>query len=246
MAHTSVDTFVYGVCRDDGLFYPSKVGEQFRYAEYADDDGHAPGHGQAAYWRAWHNMQSLSAQGHDPLAVLVDRAHEKGMEFIASLRLGSYRGMDVAHMIERVGDRTPLDGRGWVHAEVREHQLSVLRELAHDYRCDGIELDFAAPPAGSAPLLRPEDVAEYTDTITEWVREVRAMADAGPGGRRVVLGARVYWDEARNLAQAIDIRTMISEGLLDYVTRASLVLTLLCLARRADGVRSPRSDGVWV
>ena len=89
-------------------------------------------------------------------------------------------------------------------------------------------------------------MAEYTDTITEWVREVRAMADAGPGGRRVVLGARVYWDEARNLAQAIDIRTMISEGLLDYVTRASLMLTLLCLARTADGVRSPRSDGVWV
>ena len=35
-------------------------------------------------------MQSLIARGLDPLQVLVDRAHDKGMDFIASLRLGAY------------------------------------------------------------------------------------------------------------------------------------------------------------
>ena len=79
VAGTSVDTFSYGVERGDGLFYPSKVGMRFG----ADIQPFE----QAAYWRLWHNMQSLIDRGLDPLTVLIDRAHEKGMEFFASLRL---------------------------------------------------------------------------------------------------------------------------------------------------------------
>ena len=69
VASTAVDTFVYGVCRDDGLFYDSKIGERFKYGE-----GAGGGFGQAAYWRVWHNMQSLLDRGLDPLRVLVERA----------------------------------------------------------------------------------------------------------------------------------------------------------------------------
>ena len=59
---TGVDTFAYGVERGDGLFYPSRVGMMFG----ADIQPFE----QAAYWRTWHNMQSLIERGLDPLTVL--------------------------------------------------------------------------------------------------------------------------------------------------------------------------------
>ncbi|HIC68048.1 MAG TPA: hypothetical protein EYO90_00800, partial [Candidatus Latescibacteria bacterium] len=86
VAGTGVDTFAYGVARDDGLFYPSRVGRRFG----ADAVGRFE---MAAYWRVWHNMQSLIDRGLDPLRVLVDRAHERGLDFIASLRMGAYPGL---------------------------------------------------------------------------------------------------------------------------------------------------------
>ena len=86
VAGTTVDTFSYGVSRDDGLFYTSRVGLRFG----ADKDSFD----MAAYWRVWENMQSLIDQGLDPLQVLIDRAHDKGMDFIASLRMGTHPGLE--------------------------------------------------------------------------------------------------------------------------------------------------------
>ena len=49
---------------------------------------------QAAYWRTWHNMQSLIERGLDPLTVLIDRAHDHSMDFWASLRMAAYGNME--------------------------------------------------------------------------------------------------------------------------------------------------------
>ena len=138
-AGTAVDTFIYGVERGDGLFYPSKVG--MRFGEDIQPFT------SSAHYRVWHNMQSLMDRGLDPLQVLIDRAHDKGMDFIASLRLGSYGRMGDTHS-------TRTGGRGFVHQEVRDHVLEVLKELAVDYDTQGVELDFAAPPGGSPFCLR--------------------------------------------------------------------------------------------
>ena len=201
-AGTAVDTFIYGVERGDGLFYPSKVG--MRFGEDIQPFK------SSAYWRVWHNMQSLMDKGLNPLKVLIDRAHDKGMDFIASLRLGSYGRMAEAHS-------TRTGGRGFVHQEVRDHVFDVLKELATEYDTEGVELDFAAPPAGSPYCLRDEDVPEYTPVMTEWVRKVSSMVRdrSGEMGR---VGARVYPTEAINLSKGLDVRTWLGEGLLDYVT----------------------------
>ena len=79
VAGTGVDTFAYGVERGDGLFYPSRVGMMFGEDIQPFE--------QAAYWRTWHNMQSLIERGFDPLTVLIDRAHDHSMDFWASLRM---------------------------------------------------------------------------------------------------------------------------------------------------------------
>ncbi len=203
VAGTAVDTFVYGVARADGLFYPSKVGEPFKYGE------HKNAFRQAAYWRLWHNQQSLIDRGMDPLRVLIDRAHDKGMDFFASLRLGGYLGMDPAHQLKS-------GGRGFVHPEVRDHQFSVLQELASNYATEGVELDFAAAPGGSPFYFREEDVESYTPVMTQWIRKVSEMVRNRPGKPGQV-GARVYPTEAINLAKGLDVRTWLREGLIDYV-----------------------------
>ena len=73
VAGTAVDTFIYGVSRGDGLFYPSNKG--LRFGSGLDSFE------MAAYWRVWENMQSL-----------IDRAHQKGMDFFASLGMGDFPG----------------------------------------------------------------------------------------------------------------------------------------------------------
>jgi len=201
-AGTAVDTFIYGVERGDGLFYPSRVG--MRFGEDMQPFT------SPAYWRVWHNMQSLIDRDLDPLEVLIDRAHDKGMDFIASLRLGSYGGIEEVHS-------TMTGGRGFVHQEVRDHVLEVLKELATEYGTEGVELDFAAPPGGGPFCLRDEDVPEYTPVMTDWVRRVTSMVRSRPGEPGQV-GARVYPTEAINLSKGLDVRTWLADGLLDYVT----------------------------
>ena len=200
-AGTAVDTFIYGVARGDGLFYPTKVCS--RFGEDLEDFE------QAAYYRVWNNMQSLIDRGLDPLTVLIDRAHDKGMDFFASLRLGLYQKMDPAHS-------TANGGRGFVHQEVRDHSFAVLEELATQYETDGVELDLAAAPAGSAYLLRDEDVEEYTPVITQWVGEVAEMVRSRPGGAGPV-GVRVYPTEEINLSRGQDVRAWLEQGLVDFV-----------------------------
>ena len=207
VAGTAVDTFVYGVSRADGLFYPSRVGTQFKHGEHGMD---SPGFKQNAYWRVWHNMKSLEERGLDPLRVLVDRAHDKGMDFFASLRLAAYATMDPSH-------ETRSGGRGWVHEEVRDFQYEVLKELTVDYPTEGVELDFAAAPQGSPPHFRDEDDArEYAPALTEWVTRVSDMVRGRPGSPGQV-GARVYLTEELNRRHGFDVGTWLAQGSVDFV-----------------------------
>ncbi len=200
VAGTAVDTFCYGVARGDGLYYPSKVGHLF-----ADD---METFEQAAYWRAWHCMKSLMDRGLDPLKVLIDRSHEKGMEFIASLRMTVHAKMKAEHRLEQ-------GGGGLGHEEVRDHQFAVLQELTNDYDTDGIELDFALP-GGGPRVLREQDVPAMTPVMTEYVRDIAKMV-RGRSSNPGFVGARVLPTEQMNLDQGLDVRTWLKEGLLDFV-----------------------------
>ena len=201
VAGTAVNTFVYGVARGDGLFYPSKIGLRFATDMRPLTSAYA--------WRTWENMQSLMDRGLDPLKVLIDRAHQKGMDFFASLRMSSYGGMKKQHLIKE-------GGRGLAHQEVRDHQFQVLQELATEYDVEGVELDFAAAPGGMQQLLLKEDVAEFTPVLTDYVETISQMVRSRPGEPGQV-GARVYPTEEMNRAHGLDVRTWLKRGLVDYL-----------------------------
>jgi hypothetical protein len=201
VADTAVDTFSYCVERGDGIFYPSKVGLRFGTDRRPFKS--------AITWHAWESMQSLIDRGLDPLRVLVDRAHEKGLDFFADLRLATYGGMNPAH-------KRADGGRGFGHPEVRDHQFGVLKELVTDYPIEGVELDYPAAFGESPFYFRPEDVVAYTPVMTEWVDRVSRMVRGRPGTPGEI-GARVFPTEEMNIAQGLDVRTWLKEGLVDFV-----------------------------
>jgi hypothetical protein len=202
VAGTAVDTLSYCVERGDGAFWPTKVGLRF-------GTDMRPFTSQIV-WRAWECMQSLIDQGLDPLNVVIDRAHDKGMDFLADLRLSTYGGMEPGHTLNN-------GGKGWGHKEVRDHQLAVVEELVTDYAIEGIELDYTAAFDPSGSFYFPLDsVKDSTAIMTEWVRQASQLVRSSGDGTRQI-GARIYPTEKANLAQGMDPRTWLEEGLLDFV-----------------------------
>ena len=201
VAATAVDTFSYCVERGDGIFYPSKVGLRFGTDQKPFTS--------SIMWHAWENMQSLMDQGLDPLQVLIDRAHDKGLDFFADLRLASYGGMDAAHKVSE-------GGGGFANPEVRKHQFAVLEELALDYQVEGVELDYTAAFGASPYYFRREEMDKGADLMTAWLGQVAGMVRGRPGGAGEI-GTRVYPSEEMNREQGLDVRTWIKEGLVDFL-----------------------------
>ena len=209
VADTGVDTFVYGIARGDGLFYPSKVGKRFG----VDMDKFS----NPMYWRVWNNMQSLIDRGLDPLQVIIERAHEKNMDFYASFRMGTYEALANIENdeVSRFISADPTNGGdGLADPLVREKQLLLFQELVANYDIDGLELDFACHPGGAPPYLNEENVDQFTPTITDYVRNIRDIIKSS--GREIVLGARIYPFEKTNLKFGLDIRRWIDNQVVDY------------------------------
>ncbi len=200
VAGTAIDTFSYCVQRGDGLFYPSKVGQMFGVDKQPFTN--------AIAWHAWHALHSLIDRGLDPLQVLIDRAHDKGLEFWADLRLATYGGIDPNLEIEH-------GGRYFAEPQVRDHLADTARELVCDYPSDGLELDFSIAHGSCSSYLRPEDVEHYTPVITEWIADLASAVRSRPGGGTI--GARVYPTEELNLRQGLDVRAWLAAGVIDFV-----------------------------
>lgn len=208
VAGTGVDTFVYGLSRDDGLFYPSRVGRQF-----GADRGAAETE-LSAYWRVTENMASLQARGLDPLQVLIDRAHDKSMEFVASLRMGATPGLEPSLSVANGGE-------GYANPQVVRHQLAVLAELSANYPVDALELDFSASPGGSSLCFPYGSGPQHAGVMTGFLREAASTAR----GHGVQIGVRCYPTEAMNRQMGLDITGWLREGLIDFC------VPMLCVLR---------------
>ena len=174
VAGTGVTTFVYMVARSDGLFYPSNVGQRWPNPRALPQP-----HDMAAYWRISANMRSLAERHLDPLKILIDAAHENGMEFFASVRLPSYLGLDPS-----VSYASPLQGgEGMLDGRVLDSHLAIVTELTTAYDTDGVELDLSSGPGGSAPACRPEDAAEFAPVLTAWIAQVAKAVRGRRSGR---------------------------------------------------------------
>jgi hypothetical protein len=218
---TSANTIAYGFGVGPTMFHDTKVGEIWgsRFDEIDD----------VASWRTRENIASLLDRGLDPLDVLIDRTHEKGMDFWGSLRLthssppdqdGLHNNqfkIDHPEWVLKGDDDDPSrkNNFNWIHPEVRAERFALIEEAVHRYDMDGFELDLTFCPY----YFEADEVEENRHILTEYVREVRrVVVEAGTKrGRPMSLGARIFPSLETNLYTGFDVETWLGEGLLDFV-----------------------------
>ena len=217
VAGTSVDTFVYGSGAGTTLLHDTKVGEVWGRRSQRFESAWA--------WRAYENVRSLIDRGMDPLNVLIERAHDTGMEFFASMRTAHQvdpKDVDNAFNWQFRIDHPEwcLTGPGkhafnWVHPEVRAERFSLIEETVDRYDVDGFEVDWVYWPS----FFEEGEVERNAYILTQFMRHARGAADqaAQRRGRPIALGARVLPTLAGNLAVGLDVPTWVNDGILDFV-----------------------------
>jgi hypothetical protein len=218
---TGVDTLVYGFGAGPTMFHNTEVGEQW--------GSHLEAFPMVAGWRAYENLKSLNERGLDPLNLLIDRAHDKGIEFFGSLRQShpadpSDRDDVIGWMFNwqfRIDHpEWCLKGRGkhafdWTNPAVRSERFALVEETVNDYDVDGFEIDWTF-----WPHYFEDDAAEAkAHVLTEFMSEVRATVDAASAkkGKKIALGARVLPTLAGNRSAGMDVTAWIEQGALDFV-----------------------------
>ena len=193
------------------------------------------------FYRASRNLHHLIANGHDPMKLLCDRSHEKGLLFLPTLPVcivGGDRAEDLGygrksdfvydHPEFYVGeDPHPLAkqlGRffgprrmSFLHAEVRRERFLIFEELLWRYDSDGIEIDLSIDNE-FGPFCRFAEVEDLKPVLTEWIRGIRRAArraEEDQGRRkRVYVRIPAGGRQAWDLA-GFDVPVWVREKLVD-------------------------------
>ena len=221
VAGTGVDTFVWGFGVGPTVFHDSKHADVFA--------AHLDVIPDVASWRAYENTMSLINRGCDPLDVMIDRAHEAGMDFIGSLRLTHSSDpadatnahnwqfkIDHPEWVLK-GDDSPnrKNAFNWIYPEVRAERFAIAEETLTRYDVDGLELDLTFDPY----YFEADEVADNLHVLTDFIRDLRRTAkESGEKrGKSIDIGARVFPTVKANIDAGFDVETWFADGLLDFV-----------------------------
>ena len=222
-----IDTISYAVGDCSVLLYASKVGERWGHnVDLTDHD---------IWWRAAQNAKLMIASGSDPLMLVCEHAQRRGFQFLPSLLLNMLHTPPNRVTNCRVADFTTEHPEWQVgeepdHAlaefdnpvrlsfaipQVRADRLAVIKELVGDYPADGIELNMC----DYAPFIGRGEVVEHTETLTEWMRDIRRVCDeaAAAQGRAKRLVIRIGASIEGTKAMGMDVETWIKESIVDAV-----------------------------
>ena len=199
--------------------------------------------GWTVYWRSdryeydqrpqHRRFLPLLEAGTQPLDIIIDQSHRRGMRFIAGFRMNDghaahnrRQGVGIAEFIEshpnlRLHDSRPghlyqePEALDFTFEEVREFTFGVVDEAAFRFDVDGVELCFR-----DTAYFPPDQAAGRAHLMTDLVRKIRARLDerGEEVGRKLHLGVRVYATTEECASQGLDVPTWIREGLLDYVS----------------------------
>ncbi len=224
LCESGVDVLAWCTCYPDLCWYPSRVGEWF-----ADPDRPIH-HVSGLEWSIAHSLRVLVESGNDPVDVLAQRCHERGMPMLGSCRMNdihhthAYRHvsqtarfvLDQPQWCIRDGDGTIIGGMDYAVPQVREHRMAIMREQLERYDLDGLELDFMRV----APFFQLGRERAGAPIMTQFVRDVRLLLDeiaAGKGRDRMILGARVETTLDQCHAVGTDVGQWLDEDWLDYL-----------------------------
>lgn len=172
--------------------------------------------------------------GIQPLSVLIDQSHKRGMKFIAGLRINDDHGHISLEQGVGAGSTFLTNNPQWkindlpsgeayqlssfldfTFSEVRDYIISIAEELVRNFDVDGLELCFRDRiyfPAGKS--------RDRESLMTDMVKKVHEMLynENQAKGVKLKLGARVFQtiNDCRDMG--LDVTTWITKGYLDYVS----------------------------
>ena len=216
--------------------YRSKVWEAFWDGydpDGPDDQPHltaVPPAQRKKYRKLIGNMLEVQRQGVDYPARVIERCRHHGVAPWISLRMNDvHENNNLAHPFHSPLWRKPeLFRRGhpgyyaraldYAHPQVREHYLALVVETLDRYDVAGLELDFLREPY----LFSKGEEQAGRKILTDWLREVRRLANAAAArrGHAVALGVRVPSCPDTALGLGLDAPTWANEGLVDLVVAA--------------------------
>jgi len=230
---TQVDRFVYCLVVPRVFLHDTKVGErawELRNGQYSSSFD----------FRRAENARHLVEAGHDPVHVLGQRAHKKGLQYFVSQRMNDAHfayssegpeknlwtgtfwhqnpevriGGNRKHYLKHLFD--------FSYEKVHEFHLGIIEETCQRYDIDGFELDFMRHPF----FFKPEEARQKAPIMTEFVRKVRRrmLAIGKEKGRKLELQVLVPRTLKAGLESGLDINTWVEENLVDLIVPKHFIL----------------------
>ena len=187
------------------------------------------------------SMAELAEQG-DYLKIALDRCRHQGIAPGVSLRMNDmhdapwpdshqhsrfYRENPLLHLNSHESFQHEL-GRSWgskgldyEHQEVREHYLSLIRELAESYDFDVLELDFLRFPYYFDREWSHQD--QHCEIMTGFIRQVRQILNST--GRHIDLIPRVASSPGSARQLGFDVQAWARQGIVDGITTGNFSTT---------------------
>ena len=215
--------------------YPSKVWQTYWDGYKKGDRSFFGGVPDKSVARREHWVWEMAhlAEQCDYLATALSRCREKAIAPGISLRMNDVHdgGISDSHMHSRFYKENPqfhlkpfagrrgVTGLDYTNGEVREHYLSLIRELAEDYDFDVLELDFMRFPY----YFNGNEGEQHCETMTGFIGEVREILDGT--GRSISLIPRVASSPEAARKLGFDVQAWAREGIVDGITVANFLGT---------------------
>ena len=173
---TSIEAVMFCLGEGRTVLHDTKVGELLGHN--VDKWDHLVFH------RAHQNAKGLIDEGHDPLRIVCERAHEKGLLLyptllvqnfgpeVATVRCSDFRWENRHLEIGARGDLNPdmpwIDGLDFKHREVQDERFDLIEETLNEYPVDGFELQLNNYPR----YFHPDEVEAGIEVMTDWIGRV--------------------------------------------------------------------------
>lgn len=183
--------------------------------------------------RAHQNAKRLIQNNLDPLRLICDRAHAKGMLVYPTLLVQQGRGernqdvrcsdfrFDNRHLeIGASGDLSPdfpgLTCLDFKHDEVREERFALIEETLNNYPVDGFELQLNYSPY----YFHPDEVEAGRHIMTTWIQRVYEAVKRSGFERELAI--RIPASIKGCLQMGLDVQAWLHEGIVDVVIGQTL------------------------
>jgi len=227
LAGTTVDAIMLVLGEGRTMLHDTKVGELLGHN--IDKWDHA------TFKRAHLNAKHLIDEGNDPLRILCEHAHERGIALYpvlqvqkhgvteATVRCSNFRWENQHLEIGAAGDVDPnfkgFDCLDFKHKEVRDERFAIIREVLTEYSVDGFELQLAQEPY----FFHPKELDEGRGIMTDWVARVYEEVKRSGSDRELVIRVPNSIEKANELA--LDVGQWVKNRIVDVLVPNPTPLT---------------------